>query len=430
MHWLLAQIESPGFVLQVILLLLAGALALWLGGLTVTIASVLTKRLKIPPWLSYIGRYIGRQRFGLTFVLILWLVINVGQRTVLGFQATLLSIALNLATAWVVIKLATGLIGRGILSKIIAFIAWGVAALNIVGLLEPIIAALDEAAFEAGDFRLSALTLLRGFIVMGMMLWAVRLFGGLIEGWLKRMPDMSPSSRVLLSKISNLFLIVIAIIVTLNTIGIDLTALAVFSGALGVGIGLGLQRFASNLFGGISLLVDKSIKPGDVIELEGTFGRVEKLAGRYISVVTRDNKEILVPNEQLIGDRVINWSYSDKKVRQEIAFGVHYDSNPFRVRELAVEAASIPDRVLKIPPPICHFHSFGDSSLDFKLRYWIDDPENGLTNIRGDIMLELWRLFWDNGIKIPYPYRSVIVENAASPHLDPQVQPSTQDSTE
>ncbi|MEC7257696.1 MAG: mechanosensitive ion channel domain-containing protein, partial [Pseudomonadota bacterium] len=186
--------------------------------------------------------------------------------------------------------------------------------------------------------------------------------------------------------------------------------LAVLSGAIGLGIGFGLQKVVSNLVSGIIILLDKSIKPGDVISLGDTFGWIDSLGARYVSVVTRDGKEYLIPNEDLITSQVVNWSHTNKLVRLDLTFGVSYGDDPHRVRKLAIEAAAGVRRVLSNPnPPVCHITGFGDSSVDYILRFWITDPSDGLTNIKGNVYLALWDTFAANEISFPFPQREVRV---------------------
>ena len=203
-----------------------------------------------------------------------------------------------------------------------------------------------------------------------------------------------------------------AILIGITTAGIDLSLLAVFSGALGLGIGFGLQKGISNLFSGLLLLMDKSIKPGDVIELpNGAFGWIAHMGGRYTEVVTRDNKSFLIPNEDFITQQVINWSHGSSLIRIEVTFGVSYSSDPHQIKELAEEAARKPSRVVDDPSPVCHLTAFGDSSIDFSLRLWITDAQEGLTNVRGEVMLALWDTFKENDINIPFPHREVFIHN-------------------
>ncbi|MYJ95993.1 MAG: mechanosensitive ion channel, partial [Proteobacteria bacterium] len=201
--------------------------------------------------------------------------------------------------------------------------------------------------------------------------------------------------------------------------GIDLTALTIFSGAVGVGIGFGLQKVVSNFISGIIILMDHSIKPGDTVTLGETFGWIRELRARFVSVITRDGREFLIPNEDFITTEVVNWSFSDKFVRLDVLFGVAYDSDPHEVERIAVEAAASVERVVerrpsgrKHPrPPVCWLTGFGESSLEFKLRFWIDDPQEGTTNIRGKVLLAVWDSFKENGIRIPYPHREIIMRS-------------------
>jgi small-conductance mechanosensitive channel len=156
-------------------------------------------------------------------------------------------------------------------------------------------------------------------------------------------------------------------------------------------------------------LLDRSIKPGDTISLGETFGWIRELRARFVSVVTRDGREYLIPNEDFITHEVINWSFSDDLVRLDVAFGVSYSSDPHQVSALAIEAASAVERVVESRKPVCWLTEFGDSSLNFLLRFWIRDPQNGLTNVRGTVLLAVWDKFKEHGINIPFPHREVIM---------------------
>jgi len=213
--------------------------------------------------------------------------------------------------------------------------------------------------------------------------------------------------RVLIVKVIQIVFYALAFFIGVRAIGIDLTGLAVLSGAIGVGLGFGLQKVVSNLVSGVIILLDKSIKPGDVISLGDTFGWIQTLGARYASVVTRDGKEYLIPNEDLITGQVVNWSHSNDFVRLDIYFGTSYGCDPHVVRKLAIEAAKSVDRVLSFKAPVCHIVGFGDSSVDYILRFWIKDPTGGLTNIRGNVYLALWDTFKEHDISIPFPQREV-----------------------
>ena len=205
----------------------------------------------------------------------------------------------------------------------------------------------------------------------------------------------------------------------LKVVGVDLTGLAVLSGAIGVGLGFGLQKVVSNLVSGVIILLDKSIKPGDVISIGDTFGWINALGARYVSITTRDGREYLIPNEDLITGQVVNWSHSNDFVRLDIHFGTSYGDDPHLVRKLAIQAASSVDRVLTTRPPVCHITGFGDSSVDYVLRFWITDPTGGLTNIRGNVYLALWDKFQENDISIPFPQREVRLLDGEVPQHNP-----------
>jgi small-conductance mechanosensitive channel len=225
---------------------------------------------------------------------------------------------------------------------------------------------------------------------------------------IRRNDDISPSMQVLAVKGVQILFYGLAFYIGIKAVGIDLTGLAVLSGAIGVGIGFGLQKVVSNLISGVIILLDKSIKPGDVISLGETFGWIQTLGARYASVVTRDGREYLIPNEDLITGQVVNWSHSNEFVRLDIYFGTSYDCDPHAVRRIAIEAASGVKRVLVKPnAPVCHIVGFGDSSVDYILRFWISDPTGGLTNIRGNVYLALWDAFKAHDITIPFPQREV-----------------------
>ncbi|MCB1235955.1 MAG: mechanosensitive ion channel [Verrucomicrobiae bacterium] len=219
--------------------------------------------------------------------------------------------------------------------------------------------------------------------------------------------DIPPAVRVLAAKFTNFFLILAAIGFTLAVVGIDLTALTVFGGALGLGIGFGLQKVVSNLISGVILLLDKSIKPGDVIEIGDTYGRINGLRTRYVSVVTRDNKEHLIPNEDLITQPVINWSFTDRLVRLRAPIGIAYGSDVRLAIDLCEKAAAASPRVRKSPEPKCLLRGFGDSSVDLELRFFIEDPSEGCANVTSDVLLAVWDAFHEHGIEIPFPQRDL-----------------------
>lgn len=320
------------------------------------------------------------------------------------------STVLLLAVAWLVLGLLAQLIRSRPLGKLLAVGIWTYVALVVLGLLDDAALLLDAAGFSIGDFRVSPLLIIKVVVFLGVLLWVAISLGNFADRRLQAAEDLAPSLRVLLGKVVRVVLIIMAVLVGLAGLGIDLTVFAVFSGAIGVGLGFGLQKVVSNFISGIIILMDRSIKPGDTISLGETFGWIRELRARFVSVVTRDGREYLIPNEDFITHEVINWSFSDALVRLDVEFGVSYDSDPHQVSALAIEAAVGCERVYAGRKPVCWLTKFGESSLNFILRFWIDDPREGLTNIRGIVLLALWDTFKEHGIKIPYPHRTVIMK--------------------
>lgn len=320
-----------------------------------------------------------------------------------------------LSGAWLLISVASHVIRSRALGKAIALVGWTFIAATLLGVADDFAAILDGAGFQVGNFRLTLLSVVRSVIFLGVLLWASLNVGNFLDRRIQQVEELTPSLRVLIGKIVRISLIIFAALVAMSGLGIDLTALTVLSGAVGVGIGFGLQKVVSNFISGIIILMDQSIKPGDTITLGETFGWIRELRARFVSVVTRDGREYLIPNEDFITREVINWSFSDKFVRLDVPFGVSYNSDPHEVTRLAMEAAASVSRVdRKQNPPVCWMTGFGDSSLDFVLRFWIDDPQRGLTNIRGQVLLALWDKFKENDINIPYPHREVIMKTPVS----------------
>ena len=322
-------------------------------------------------------------------------------------RSYLISVATSLATAWLVIHLIAGLVRNRLAVRIVAIAAWTVAALSILGVLGVTTEALDAVALTIGGLRLSLLLVIKVAVLMLATLWIATTTSNFLDTRIHQLPDLTPSVQVLISKLVRLTLITLAILIVLSSAGIDVSAIAIFSGAVGVGVGFGLQKIVSNFVSGIILLADKSIKPGDVVTVGDSFGWVTSMNTRYISVVQRDGREVLIPNEDLVTQRVVNWSYSKDDIRLELKFGVDVESDPHAVRRVALAAVATVPRVLPAPAPVCHFVEFSGKSLDFLLRFWIKDPVDGTSNVRSDILLAMWDAFKREGIKIPSPIQDL-----------------------
>ncbi len=324
-------------------------------------------------------------------------------------RSYLIGLTATLAAVWVGIAFAARLVRNRFMRRLVTWGLWIYATFYFLNIADEVSAFLDRIAIEIGDFHLSVLKIITAAVVIGTLFTFARLVSSTTSERIRKNQDISPSMQVLAVKGMQVLLYGFAFFTGIKAVGIDLTGLAVLSGAIGVGLGFGLQKVVSNLVSGVIILIDKSIKPGDVISLGDTFGWIQTLGARYASVVTRDGKEYLIPNEDLITGQVVNWSHSNDFVRLDIYFGTAYGDDPHVVRRLAIDAAKSVDRVLSFKAPVCHIVGFGDSSVDYILRFWIKDPTGGLTNIRGNVYLALWDTFKENEISIPFPQREVLM---------------------
>ena len=399
---------------QIIILVILYGLALIIAKKIEPRLEVYARKIKGYPGLLRVVISILRRSNWVCFVfelaIVLALITGMGWRE----QSYLIYLALLLSLAWLIISVATQSIRNRSLSQLVALMGWAYVAITILGITENTTLFLDAAGFTIGEFRISLLLVFKVFVFLGVTFWIAISTGNFLDRRIQKNDELTPSLRVLIGKILKITLIFIAVMVAISGIGIDLTVFSVLSGAIGVGIGFGFQKVISNFISGLIILADRSIKPGDTISLGDTFGWIRELRARFVSVVTRDGRKFLIPNEDFITREVINWSFSDDMVRLDVPFGVSYDSNPHQVTELAILAIKQVDRVIETPSPVCWLTGFGDSSLDFLLRFWIRDPQNGLTNIRGQALLALWDTFKEHGIKIPYPHREVIMNTPVS----------------
>lgn len=277
---------------------------------------------------------------------------------------------------------------------------------------------LDRVAIAVGDWRISAFDVLFAVFAVLLVLAFAMVATRLTRSALRRLTGLDGTQSVLAEKIAQIVIWVVTFFLAVDLLGIDLTALAVFSGAFGLAIGFGLQKTFGNLISGIILLMDKSIKPGDVIAVadqsgQQTFGQIRKIGIRAISVVTRDEREYLIPNENLMINQVENWSYSSRNVRVQVKVGVSYDADMALAEKLMLEAAAQSRRVLATPPPTVWWNDFGDNSVNFTIHCWINDPEDGVGNVKSAVLKNLWVLFKDNGIEIPYPQRDINLRDNA-----------------
>lgn len=363
---------------------------------------------RFEPQIARVTRALEPLALPVVWLLILWLAVLVASAAVLPFQ--LMKTVVSLLTAWVVIRFSASLVRDPLWSRFVSITVWLIAALSILGLLAPAMATLDSVAINMGDLRVSALTVVKAVLSLAVLLWIATLAGRVLERRITQVATLTPSVQVLIVKLLKIVLTVIAVVVALRMVGIDLTAFAVLTGAIGVGIGFGLQKMVSNFVSGITILLDKSIKPGDVLVVGDTYGRVHSLGARYVSVITRDGTEYLIPNEDLVTQQVVNWSYSSEQIRLKAPIGISYNADVRQAIALCLEAAGAVERVLKEPKPVCPLKGFGDNSVDLELRFWIRDPMNGISNVKSEVLLGVWDRFHQHGIEIPFPQRDLHIK--------------------
>jgi len=366
----------------------------------------------LPTWRMRLLVILHKRLNLILFAALIWPTVWIMREVTWPSRSYMLAIIAQLTLAWLIIAVLTRLIANKFLRAIVRYAGWIWVTLSILNLTEETQLLLDSAALDIGEVHLSLWLIVQGAAILGILFATARFVTKASTDSIKRNVEISPSMQVLLGKLLQLALYSAAFFIGLRAVGVDLTGLAFLSGAIGLGLGFGLQKVVSNLVSGVIILLDKSIKPGDVISLGSTFGWIEALGARYVSVVTRDGKEYLIPNEDLITGQVVNWSHSNDFVRLDIHFGTAYHDDPHLVRRIAIEAAQSVDRVLSKKPPVCHIIGFGDSSVDYVLRFWIEDPTGGLTNIRGNVYLALWDAFQAHDISIPFPQREVTMLRA------------------
>jgi len=340
-----------------------------------------------------------------------------------GLDTPLLDILVQLLVALALVRLVVYALRVGIApgqalkawEKVLSTSIWIIVALHLVGWLPAIESIMDQLAFGIGETRISLLMVVKFSVLSAFYILVALWLSGVIEQRLKGAPHLNISLRVALTKIAKFALLFIAFMMALTEAGLNLASLTVFGGALGVGIGFGLQKIVSNFISGFILLGDRSIRPGDVISVGNNYGWVKQLRARYIVVRNRDGVETLIPNENLVTTDVINWSYSDRRVRVRIPVQISYDDDPEQAMAIMQQAATANNRVLTVPEPAVRLMEFADSGIALELRVWMSDPEEGVGNVRSDINLAIWRGFKEAGITIPYPQRDVHLRQVVEP---------------
>ena len=299
----------------------------------------------------------------------------------------------------------------------ISLVVWLFLSLHLLGWGDTVIGALDGMGISLGKTRISVWSVAKLLVTVSLFVIAAMWVSRWLERHVLKLDALPPTMRIGIAKFTQALLVGLSVLVGLNAAGLDLTTLNVLTGAIGIGLGFGLQSIAANFVSGFVLLMDRSIKPGDVISFTGTtgtategFGWVEELRGRYVVVRDRDGVSTLVPNQNLITNPVVNWSYADQRVRLKLPVRVSYSNDPELAMRLMLESTAGHPRVIRDPAPVARLMSFGDSGIELELRFWIPDPQEGVNNVRSDVNREIWRLFKRHGIVIPVAQREVRLE--------------------
>ncbi|PDT74704.1 mechanosensitive ion channel protein MscS [Bradyrhizobium sp. C9] len=409
-----AEIASPWFYLQFGIILAAAGLAYAADTAIHARVNMSSLASRWPLPLRHFARVMVSSASTAVFAVLMVISRIVMWHATWPSRSYLIAVSAKLALAWLVIRLVTSVIDNAFIVKLVSIAAWVVAALSIIGQLDWAADTLDSFAVIVGGLRLSPLLLIKAGAVLILALWLSNIASNFIDGQITRSTDLTPSIQVLLVKIIRIGLMVVAVAIALSAVGINLSALAVLSGAVGVGIGFGLQKIVANFISGIILLVDKSVKPGDLVTIGDSQGRISAMKTRYISVAAGDGREFLIPNEDLVTQKVTNWTYTDKNTLVKIAFAANYDADPRLVCKLAINTATAHARALKGKPPNCILTEFAELGMKFSLTFWIADPD-GMDGVKSDVMLSLWDAFKQQGIKVPYPVRELRIRGGALP---------------
>jgi small-conductance mechanosensitive channel len=409
-----AEISSPFFYLQFGLILTAAGIALAANAALQARVNTDSLANRWPPPLRRLAQVLVESFSTIVFAILVIAARIAMYHSTWPSRSYMLVVAAKLALAWLMIRLVTSVIRNTFLVKLISVSAWVIAALSVINQLDPAVDALDSISIVLGGLRLTPLVVIKLGLLLIAALWLTNVASNFAENRINQSTDLTPSIQVLLVKMIRMGLLIVAVAVALSAVGINLSALAVFSGAVGVGIGIGLQKIVANFISGIILLADKSVKPGDLVTIGDSSGRISAMKTRYISVAAGDGREFLIPNEDLVTQKVTNWTYTDKNTLVKVNFGTNYESDPRQVCRLAAEIAGVAPRAIKSRTPNCILTEFAETGMKFSLTFWIADPD-GMDNVKSDVMLSLWEAFKREGIRVPYPVRELRIRGGALP---------------
>jgi small-conductance mechanosensitive channel len=329
----------------------------------------------------------------------------------------LLHMTLNLVGALIVIRIASFFIKSIFWSRFIYVVSVVVLFLRIFKLWEPTVSLLNSMTLQLGKINISVWGLIEAITIFILFYAIAGVANRYIDNWLMTSTKLTSSDRTLLLRIVRALTIMVVILISLGAAGVHMTAIAVTGGAIGLGIGVGLQKIGSNLISGIMLLISKPIRQGDVITFEKNFGGISwgwvtQLGLNYVQVATRNGSLLLIPNEVFMTQKIENLSYDDNLVRLVIPFGISYDSDLSQAKALALNASTSIKRILKTPEPKCLVMAYGESTVNLELRVWINDPKNGIANVKDEVLMAVWDSFHENGIEIAFPQRDLHIKSA------------------
>lgn len=293
------------------------------------------------------------------------------------------------------------------MENLISTIVWLILALHLTGLWPDLLLALEDISFKVGKHPVTLLLIIQALITILVTLVIALWISRMLENKLMRTGQINMNVRVVLSKLVRIIFLVLAILMSLSAVGLDITLLSVFGGAVGVGLGFGLQKIASNYVSGFIILLDDSMNIGDVITVDGHYGIVSELRSRYMVLRKLDGTQVVIPHEILISNAVINHSFIDRNARIQMPVQVSYESSLELALSVMLEVANRHARVLEDPAPAALVKGFGESGIDLQLSFWIPDPEEGSAALQSEIYLEIWQAFQKNAISIPYPQREI-----------------------
>lgn len=405
--------QGSNIILQAILLVLLLTGALFLNRLITSTINKNYNRIKN----NFTGNIIYKALFPVYKILNIALILSFGAQIVkyMGIEVPIIEEIYVILYLWVVIKVISKMmIKNKLLKKTLIYSAFVIIVLNVLNLYSDTVLLLDGISVTVSDYKISIYSIIKSIVYFTVVFKVALILNSFVAQRIEISEDLNPTIKALMTKANTVLVFIFATILFINILGIDLGSLALFTSALGVGIGFGLQKIVANLISGVTLLIDKSLKPGDIIEMEGMFGTVNVMGSRYTSIVTIEGKEYLVPNEYFISNQVVNWSHSNRLVRHSVDVGVSYHSDIHQVMALLEEASKDIERILKTPKVEVQLIGFGDSSVDFKVQFWVNDPQRGILNVKSALLIAIWDILLKNNIEIPFPQRDLHLRSGGS----------------